>query len=110
MKKLILAVALVDRLCQPRFGRRLPERLHDPLTHYVFAKTSVVVMTNQLFPLPSWAPALWRVPTSLEVHNEVFTSGNPLRPERLARHAPNFAPFAAPLSTKGEDFSRFAPG
>ncbi len=40
-------------------------------------------MTNNLFPLPYWAPALQRVPMPLQVLNEAY-----LRGERSCQSAP----------------------
>lgn len=71
-------------------------------------------MTN-LFPLPCWAPALKRVPIPLQVLDEAFVHGiqfaaSALDKARALDPAFSFAPFAAPLSQKGEDAGRFAPG
>jgi hypothetical protein len=35
----------------------------------------MVVMTNNLFPLPYWAPALKRVPIPLQLLNAAYESG-----------------------------------
>jgi hypothetical protein len=42
----------------------------------------MVPMTNNLFPLPYWAPALQRVPIPLQVLNEAYLRGN--RPGKRA--------------------------
>jgi hypothetical protein len=53
----------------------------------------LVVMTNNLFLLPYWAPALRRVPIPLQALNQAYAGGegarrNARRTERVARHLP----------------------
>src|SRR5262245_38406476 len=57
------------RFSRPRDGRRLSERLHDPLTAHDETRDRGSSMTN-LFPLPYWAPALQRVPIPLPLREE----------------------------------------
>jgi hypothetical protein len=37
----------------------------------------MVANNHNLFPLPCWAPALWRVPTPLQRVNEAYARGVP---------------------------------
>jgi hypothetical protein len=46
----------------------------------------MVANNHNLFPLPYWAPALWRVPKTLQCVNEAYERGLPAhRDSKVAR-------------------------
>jgi hypothetical protein len=46
----------------------------------------MVANNHNLFPLPYWAPALWRVPMPLQVVNEAYARGRGCESERVAQN------------------------
>ena len=69
MKSIIIAVALIVASAAPVLRPGLPAELQPE------SLVSMNLTTPNLFPLPTWAPALQRVPTPLVLLNEAFAKG-----------------------------------